>query len=409
MLGAVAAEAAAVAAAADVVDRVGIGWRDRLAAGIFAHLGEIDVIEVLAESCDRSSTRQKRNLRALGCDLPLLLHGVGMGLASVSPVDSRRLDRIARLCGQLHPRGWSEHLAFVRSGGCEIGHLAAPPRNAATVEGALRNLHRIRRVIGSSPAVENIATLMTPPASPLDEPDWVTAIAAGADVPLLLDLHNLYVNAVNFGFDPPAYLRRFPLDRVDLVHISGGSWIETRERRPAGPVRRLLDDHRHDVPDPVFELLEILGESCPRPLDVILERDAGFPPMRSLLAEIERARRALASGRRQRVTPPARHAAAAARWASGSLPATGPCRPKIESLIARLLIDADLRREFLDDAAAIAAREQLTSEEREAMRALDRIGLEMAAGSIAAKRSSADAEPEPKQGRWRWLQTLRIS
>src|ERR1700730_18948116 len=77
---------------------------------------------------------------------------------------------------------------------------------------------------------------------------------------LLLDLHNLYTNAVNFGDDPHALLGRFPLDQVAAVHLSGGRWIDG----PKG-ARRLLDDHLHDVPLAVFELLHELGRLGSQP------------------------------------------------------------------------------------------------------------------------------------------------
>jgi uncharacterized protein (UPF0276 family) len=112
---------------------------------------------------------------------------------------------------------------------------------------------------------------------------------------LLLDLHNVYVNSVNFGsrwgFDAHQYLARLPLEKVHAVHISGGKWIGDADHR------RMLDDHRHDPPDPVYDLLADLAARCPNPLTVILERDGSYPPMRHLLAQLDRARRALALGR----------------------------------------------------------------------------------------------------------------
>jgi len=167
---------------------------------------------------------------------------------------------------------------------------AAPSRSPATVAGAARNLRALSRAAGTRPALENIATLMLPPASSMDEPEWVASIAATSGAPLLLDLHNLYANAVNFGHDPGAYLRRFPLERVSVVHISGGCWISEG---------RLLDDHLHDVPDPVYRLLEMLGEHCTQGLTVILERDGKFPSMSALIGQIQRARAAVSAGRRR--------------------------------------------------------------------------------------------------------------
>lgn len=193
----------------------------------------------------------------------------------------------------MKPESWSEHLAFVRAGDIEIGHLTAPPRTATTIDATAANLDLARRVVGSAPSVENIATLIDPPASDRDEATWLCQTIAAADSGLLLDLHNLYVNSINFGLDPYSFLSQLPMERIRTVHISGGKWIQdaTRENR------RILDDHLHDPPDPIYDLLSALAARCPNPLTVILERDGAYPPMDHLLAQLTRARRALHLGR----------------------------------------------------------------------------------------------------------------
>ena len=109
---------------------------------------------------------------------------------------------------------------------------------------------------------------------------------------MLLDLHNLYANAVNFGADPLECLAVLPLGRVGSVHLSGGHWIDG----PNG-ARRLLDDHVHDVPAAVYALLRELGRRVSQPLTVIIERDGRYPPIDNLLMQLDRARDALAEGR----------------------------------------------------------------------------------------------------------------
>jgi uncharacterized protein (UPF0276 family) len=277
-------------------DRVGLGWRGELAASILDRLAQIEVVEVIAEDWIHAGRRESAALADLAASCPLLLHGVSLGLASSEPVAASRLERLARLIDRVRPQGWSEHLAFVRAGGVEIGHLAAPPRTAATIDGALANLERARRTVGALPCVENIATLIDPPASCLAEGEWVRAIAQASGAGMLLDLHNLYANALNFGVAPEALLRSMPLERVEMVHLSGGRWIGG----PGGG-RRLLDDHLHDVPDAVYSLLETVARAAPRALTVIVERDGNYPAFSALLGQVERARTVLARGRAQRI------------------------------------------------------------------------------------------------------------
>jgi len=284
-----------VAAAVAVVaaDRVGLGWRGELAAGILSNLAHIDVLEVIADDYYLASRASMDALCSLARQVPVSLHGVGMGLASTIRAEPRRLQAMARLMQRVQAESWSEHLSFVRAGGVEIGHLAAPPRTPAGVAGAVANIALASRIVGSAPLMENIATLVEPPASTLDEAQWLAQIIDGAQVPLLLDLHNLYANAVNGGQDPQAMLLSLPLARVGAVHLSGGQWVE----EPGGTGRRLLDDHLHDVPPEVFALLTVLARHVPQPLTVILERDGNYPSFEQVLDQLALARTALRAGR----------------------------------------------------------------------------------------------------------------
>jgi hypothetical protein len=277
-----------VAAAADPEHRVGIAWRPELAAGIFAHLDRIDVVEVLADNYFKASRRELDALRGLAEQVPVYLHGVGLGMASATAVDGARLDQMARLVERVRPAGWSEHLAFVRAAGIEIGHLAMPPRTQHTIEQTVCNVARARDVTGMLPALENIATLFDPPMSTFTESDWSRNILRASGAPLLLDLHNLYANAVNGGRDALADLADFPTHAVTQVHLSGGHWMSH-----ANGTQRLLDDHVHSPPPAVFDLLRELAVRATGPLDVVLERDGNYPSFGVLLSELDRARSAL--------------------------------------------------------------------------------------------------------------------
>jgi uncharacterized protein (UPF0276 family) len=258
--------------------RFGLGWRPELGAGILANLDRIDVVEVLAEELFDADAAQRRAMRFLATQVPVVLHGTSLGLASTERVDARRLDRIARVIGWLEPQSWSEHLAFVRAGGTEIGHLAAPPRNDATLAGLVRNVDEARRVTGSVPLLENVASLVEPPGCAYSEREWLHAVPFD----LLLDLHNVYANSVNFGFDAAEVVASLPAERVKAVHLAGGVRIERG---------RVLDDHLHPVPDAVYALFALVRSDA----TVILERDGRYPPIEDLLDELDRAHLSVAT------------------------------------------------------------------------------------------------------------------
>lgn len=284
-------------------DYVGLGFRvdiaQEIAANIDGALKDIDCLEVIAEDYYRFNANDTpiKGLAMMARGLPVSLHGVTLGMASAADVDLRRADGMARMVEAIQPVFWSEHLSFVRGGGAEIGHLAAAPRNNATIDGTLRNIEALTKHVGAKPVVENIATLITPPCSTMPETTWLSSILNQSNTFMLLDLHNLLTNARNSGLDPFAMLDELPLERVRQIHLAGGIDIPA----PGGGTR-LLDDHVHDVPMIVFDLLEAVGKKTSNNLMVILERDGRYPDFDILMRQIRQAKQSLQQGRAARKT-----------------------------------------------------------------------------------------------------------
>ena len=277
-------------------DRFGIGWRSELSASIMLNLDKIDIVEVIAEKFPVKSKAAKA-LKTLIAQVPVTIHSVSLGLASSIRVDVKRIERLARLIDLVQPESWSEHLAFVRAGEFEIGHLAAAPRNLETIEGAVSNISIARNMTGMLPAMENIATLVNPPASTMSEPQWISQILMQTGSDFLLDLHNMYANALNFGIYPDDFLNELPLNKVTTVHLSGGKWINNPDDINK---KHLLDDHLHDVPKEVYSLLSTLAEKCNNPLTILIERDGYYPSFDSILEQVQKARDAVAFGRNRK-------------------------------------------------------------------------------------------------------------
>jgi len=343
--------------------RYGLGWRAELGAGIIAHLDRIDVVEVMAEDFFEATRAQRRALTFLKSQVPIVLHATSLGLASSERVDARKLAQIARVIEWLEPELWSEHLAFVRGGGAEVGHLAAPPRNEATLAGLVRNVEEARRVTGSLPLLENVASLIEPPLCAYDERAWLHAVLDATACDLLLDLHNVHANACNFGFSAEAVVASLPAHRVRMIHLAGGRRIERN---------RLLDDHLHAVPDEVFALLSCVtaGEAM-----VVLERDGNYPPIEELLAELDRAR----------AIP---HASPSATPAQPRVPpAPAPRNIAVPAFMARLYTDEAMRERFLLDPQGEARAAGFDEREARELARVDADDLRLAARGFAKKRA----------------------
>jgi uncharacterized protein len=368
------------------MDRFGITWHSSIAASVIVHRDRLDLIEVIPEGRFLESPRARRALRRLARVIPVSIHGVSLGLSSVTQVEARRLDAFARLIGEIEPESWSEHLAFVRAGGIELGHLAAPSRTALTAQATAEQLDLARRYIGSYPCVENVATPVDPPGSDCSEVMWLQKVLQASPANLLLDLHNLYTNGRNLGFDPEAALLALPAARIRAIHIAGGIDVQV-----GGGLLRRVDDHRHDVPDAVYDLLELVGEHVPTPIDVVLERDGAFPRFEQLLAQLDRAREALARGRGRAAS----RATARPGWDTQTDTTMTNRLPKqqcadqarLERFLACLYTDDTMRMQFLSQPSLVTGLWGLSREQAQSVAAIDRDGLQLAAESFARKKA----------------------
>jgi hypothetical protein len=262
---------------------IGLGWRVEIAADLLASPASVDLIEVVAEACFASPAARREAL-AISRIWPVVPHGVKLSLGSADGIDLDRARRLGDLARDLRAPAISEHVAFVRGGGREIGHLTQLPFTREAVRVVAANVASARRVLPDVPfLLENAAFTFQWPGNELDEAAFYTEIVERTGCDLLLDLGNLYANAINAGADPHAVLRAYPLDRVAMIHIAGGA-LEGGF---------YFDSHAHAVPDIVFDLLsQALSRTGPIP--ILLERDGGFPAFSALSAELDRARAILA-------------------------------------------------------------------------------------------------------------------
>lgn len=265
------AEEAVVVAAAKPKHTVGIGWRPQIAAFILENSDLIDDIEILVENFYNLSAKDIRTLRFLNTLYNLHFHSVGLGICGSEPLPKNELKKYKKFFNMFSIESWSDHFSFVRSGGIELGHLAAPPWNDETISITLKNLRHIKNELGHLPALENISTLLHPPLSTYSEIDWMKHILSTTQQEMLLDINNIYCNAMNFKMDPMHELARYPFNRVKQIHMSGGKWIQSAH------TRHMLDDHKQDIPEIGFQMLKYALSKLSQPVSITIERDGNYP------------------------------------------------------------------------------------------------------------------------------------
>ncbi len=251
---------------------LGIGWRSEI-CGLIDQLDGLDFCEVIAESLSTEVPPELEALRERGT--LVVPHGVTLSLGGADPVDDKRIAHLALCAERLSAPLVSEHVAFVRAGGLEAGHLLPVPRTRASLDVLTRNIIRTQEGLPVPLAVENIAALFDWPDDEFTESEFLTELVERTGAYLLIDIANVYANARNRGRDPLTELRRLPVDRLAYCHIAGG--IESGGH--------YHDTHQHPVPTEVLTLVAEFTTDCPAPL--MLERDGNYPPAEELLDELD--------------------------------------------------------------------------------------------------------------------------
>jgi uncharacterized protein len=267
---------------------LGIGWRPELALPIDRR-SDLAFVEIVCEDVNPHERLPTPIQRLQRRGVTIVPHGVSLSLGSVEPPDPSRLDALARLAERCAAPLVTEHLAFVRGGGIETGHLLPLPRTQEALALVVANTRIAKAALPVPLALENIATLFDWPGAEIDEAAFLTEVLQQADVLLLLDLENVYANARNLGGDPHAFLDRLPLHRVAYVHVAGGIECDGLYH----------DTHAHPVPAGVLDLIEDLYGRVSVP-GVMLERDDRFPSDADLNAELDAIAAAMARGAARR-------------------------------------------------------------------------------------------------------------
>ncbi|NKJ09155.1 MULTISPECIES: MNIO family bufferin maturase [Rhizobium] len=263
--------------------RAGVGFKPEHFAAIDAVSQPIGFFEVHAENYMGAGGPPHAQLGKLRQDYALSIHGVGLSIGSMQPLDADHLARLKIVCDRYEPESFSEHLAWSSHDTTFLNDLLPLPYTEATLAQVCAHIDEVQTLLGRQMLLENPATYLLFEESTIEEVDFLSEVAHRTGCGLLLDVNNVFVAATNHRLDPRDYLKRFPVQQVREIHLSGHS--ETTDDAGA-PL--LIDSHDTPVKDPVWELYEELITRT-GPIASLVEWDNDVPQWPVLRAEAEAA------------------------------------------------------------------------------------------------------------------------
>ncbi|MCE3043549.1 DUF692 domain-containing protein [Legionella sp. 16cNR16C] len=257
----------------------GLGLRTQHYEDILNYLPDIDWFEIISENYLIPGGKPVYYLHKIREHYPMVMHGVSLSLGSSDPIQWDYLKQVKELASRIEPVWISDHLCWTGVNGLNMHDLLPVPYTKEIILHIVSRLTQIQDYLKKPFLIENVSSYLGYKQSEMTEWEFITSILRQSGCYMLLDVNNVYVSAVNHGFDPMDYLNALPPEKIIQIHLAGHSNCGNY----------LIDTHDASVIDPVWELYEKAVQRFGS-VSTMIERDNNIPPLADLLTELGRAR-----------------------------------------------------------------------------------------------------------------------
>lgn len=245
-------------------------------------ISNIQFVEIAPENWIDAGSKATKQLDWFAARYPIVCHGLCLSLGGISPLNIDFLNQIKQFLNHYHIDTYTEHLSYCTDAfqGKQgyLYDLLPIPFTEEAVHYVAKRIRQTQDILGRRIGIENASFYAAAPISEMSELNFLNAVLSEADCLLHLDINNIYVNSVNFNFNPHAFLRGIPHERIIYSHIAG-HYQQSADL--------LIDTHGENVIDPVWALLEdaydLFGV-----FPTLLERDSNIPALEVLMAEVNK-------------------------------------------------------------------------------------------------------------------------
>jgi hypothetical protein len=239
----------------------------------------IEWLEILTENYLVPGGKPLAFLDRIRARYPVAMHGVSLSIAGTDALDEDYLDAVEALANRVEPAWISDHLCWTGVGGTNLHDLLPIPFTSRALVHVAERVARVQDRLRRPLLLENVSSYVRFAEDQMTEWEFAAALVKRTGCELLLDVNNVYVNAVNHGFDAWRYINGLPRAAVRQIHLAG----HTHDGE------YLVDTHDAPVCEAVWALYE---HSVARfgPVPAMIERDDHIPPLADLVAELDIAR-----------------------------------------------------------------------------------------------------------------------
>ncbi|HEY2210882.1 MAG TPA: DUF692 domain-containing protein [Bradyrhizobium sp.] len=270
----------------------GVGFKPAHFRDILAAPQPLGFFEVHAENYMGAGGPPHAQLSALRERYALSVHGVGLSIGSMGPLDRDHLMRLKMLCERYVPESFSEHLAWSSHNDVYLNDLLPLPYTQQTLARVAEHIDEVQTALGRQMLLENPSTYIDFSESTIPEVDFLTELSKRTGCGLLLDINNVFVSAKNHGTQPLTYLDSFPFDQVKEIHLGGHAEEVDDVDAPL-----LIDTHGSPIAEEVWTLYaHVIARTGALP--TLIEWDNDVPDWPTLLAEAVAAQNILSDASR---------------------------------------------------------------------------------------------------------------
>lgn len=257
---------------------VGVGLRQPHYEQLLKNKNLVPWLEVLSDNYMYSHGLLREKLLAIAENYPMVMHGVGLNIGSVDPLNQGYIEALTALAAQLQPAWISDHLCWTGVNGAYSHDLLPLPYTYEALDHVVKRVQQVQQQVECPLLLENVSSYLHFQQADFTEAQFLNEVAAQSGCYILLDINNIYVSANNHNYDAKEYLQSIDPARVKQFHLAG--------HEQQGEL--LVDTHGATISLEVWQLFSKALTYFPN-TPTNIEWDNNIPDWHGLLQDVQHA------------------------------------------------------------------------------------------------------------------------